>query len=293
MICRQPVHRHTSTFHQSFQPMIASPFQHLKPLFYKNTVLTHQVHHIPDRSNRHIFHQIIYIVHIPLHHLIKSLHQLISYRSAAEPFERIFTVRPVRINYRIRLGHQIFTLSPCIQIGHLVMIRHDYRKSHLLSISNLIHSCDSIITGNNRIDSVIQGPVDQHPVQSVPILDSVWNVRIHLAPQPGNSLLQYISRVHPIYIIIPDYPDRRPLTDLLRQNLHRLIHILHQHTIKKICNRSIQIKSNLLIRNHIPVPNQPRQNRRNPIPLPNPIKIRLLHRNKPLFHLISSSVHIS
>ena len=47
------------TLHQGVKPFILRCLQKLKSFFHKDSILSNQIHHIPDRGDRNIFHQVI------------------------------------------------------------------------------------------------------------------------------------------------------------------------------------------------------------------------------------------
>ena len=189
MIRVQPVHRHIGALHQRFQPLIAGPFQHLQSLFDKNPIFSTQVHHIPHRRDRHIFHQIIHILRIALHHFIQCFHQFICHRRSAKTLKRIFTILAVRVYDRICLWEQIFFLASRIQKRNLMVICHDHSQPPFFSVKNFLSCRDPIVTSNDRIDSVLQRTIDQITVQSVSVPDPVRNIRIHIGAESGKPLL--------------------------------------------------------------------------------------------------------
>ena len=189
------------------------------------------------------------------------------------------------INNRIRPGKDIFFLLVYLHIRYFMVVRHYDRKAVVLPVCNLIRCSDPVVTGDDRIDPVIDCPVDQINIKSVTVPDPVRNVCIHFCPQFRQPLLQNISRIHPIDVIIPDYPDPLLLTDFFREDFHRPVHIFHQHSVIEIRDRSIQIEINSFIPDNIPVADQPCKDRGDVIFLRNLIKVRFLHSDEPFFHI--------
>jgi len=120
-----------------------------------------------------------------------------------------------------------------------MVVRHDDGQSPLFPIGNLLRGRDSIVTSDNRVNPVLQRPVDQHLVQAVPVLDTVRNVGIHLRSQPHQAFLQNIGGINPVNVIIPDDADGRAFPHFPRQNLYRLVHVPHPHPIMQVGKRAI------------------------------------------------------
>ena len=193
------------------------------------------------------------------------------------------------IDHRIRPGQDIFLLPVHFHIRHFMMVRHNDRQSILLPVGDLLRCGDPVIAGNDRIDPVVDRTVDKINIQPVSILDPVRDVRIHVRPQSGQPLLQDVGGVYPVNIIVADHPDRLLFPDLFRENLHRPVHVLHQHSIVKIGDRAVQVEIDRLIPRDVPVADEPRKNRGNVILLRDRIEIRLLHRDEPSFHICCAS----
>ena len=196
--------------------MILRAFQHLHPLLYEDTIFTHQVHDVTHCGNSNIFHEIIHIIGILLHHIVKGFHQFVCNSRAAQALERISTVRTVRIYDSVRLRKKILFLPIHLHIRHFMMICHNNRQTVLLSVGNLFCCRDPVVAGYNRIDPVVKGTVNEHFIEPVPILDAVGNVRVHICAQSRQSLLQDVGGIDSVDIIVPDHPDRLILPDLLR-----------------------------------------------------------------------------
>ena len=120
-----------------------------------------------------------------------------------------------------------------------MVIRHDHGQPVLLPVCDLIRRGDPVVAGDDRIHAVVQRPVDEIDIQSISVLDPVRDVRVHMRAQPGQSFLQDVRRVHPVDVIISDNADLLLLPDFLRQDLHRLIHILHQHPVVQVGNGAV------------------------------------------------------
>ena len=285
MISIQPIHINARTFDQRFKPRILCTFEHLQPLFHKNTVLSGQIHHISNRRDRHIFHEVIHVFRISLHHVIKRFDQFICHRRTAQSLKRVLAVRPVRIDHSVRSWQYVFLLSVHFHIWHFMVIRHHDRQSVFFSVSNFLRRSDPVVTCYDRIDPVVDGPVDQVDIQSIPILDPIRNICIHVRPKFSQPLLENVCSIYPVYIIISDHPNTLLLTDFFRQDLYRPVHIFHQHSVIEIRDRSIQIEINSFIPDNIPVADQSRKDRGDVIFLRNLIKIRFLHSDEPFFHI--------
>ena len=166
-----------------------------------------------------------------------------------------------------------------------MMVRHDDRQSVFLSVSDLLRCGDPVIAGNDRIDPVVDRTVDEINIQPVSVFDPVRDIRIHVRPQSGQPLLQDVGCVYPVNIIVADHPDGFFLTDLLRKDLNRPVHILHQHPVIKIGDRAVQVEIDRVIPHDVPVADEPCQDRGNVILLRDRIEIRFLHRDEPSFHI--------
>ena len=120
-----------------------------------------------------------------------------------------------------------------------MVVRDDHSQAVLLPVCDLICSRDPIVTGDDRVHAVVQRTVDKIDIEAISVLDPVRNVCVHVSSQPGQPFLQDIRRIHPVNVVVPDDADLLLFLDLLRQDLHCLIHILHQHPIVQICDRAV------------------------------------------------------
>ena len=285
MIGVQPFRIDARALNEGFQPRIPGAPEHLQPLLDEDAVLPGQVHHIPHRGDGDIFHQIIHVFRVLLHHIVERFHQLVGYRRAAQPFERIGAVRLMRVNHRVRPWQYIFSLPVHLSIWHLMVVRDDDGQSVVLSVGNLFRRRDAVVTCNDGVNAVPDRAVDEVDIESVAVPDAVRDIGIHIRPQPGESLLQDISGVHSVDVIIPDDADRLFLPYLLRQNLHCPVHVLHQHPVREVRNGPVQVQLHRIVPQDVPVADEPRQDGRDVVFFCNPVEIRFLHRNKPSFHM--------
>ena len=115
-----------------------------------------------------------------------------------------------------------------------MMIRYDDRHAQFFAICNLICCCDSIITGNDRIHVGLQRPVDQVPVQTIPVLHTIRNVTVHISSEHPESLQKNIGRLDSINIIVSNDPDFCIFFYLFSKNRYCLVHILHQERIVQV-----------------------------------------------------------
>jgi len=293
MIRIQTFFINSCTFYQCFQSRILRSLKHLQSFFDKDPVLILQIHHVTDRCDCNIFNQIIQISGIFPHAFPQRLHQFICNRRATESLERIYTVLLLRIDHCIRWWKSVYLFSVYFIERDLMMIRYDDRHAQFFAICNLICCCDSIITGNDRIDSGIVSPVDQMPIQTISVTYAVRNITVHICPETFQPLQQNIRRIHTINIIISDHPDFLLLCNLFFQNVNRLIRIFHQHPIIQITDRSIQITFDCLFSDHIPVADQACQSRTNLIFLSYRFKICTFAQQNPSFHLSLSPLYLS
>ena len=114
------------------------------------------------------------------------------------------------------------------------MVCHDDGQPLLFSVRNLVPRGNSVVAGNDRVDPVFQRLVDQHPVQAEAVPDTVRNIRVHVRSQTGQTVLEDIRSVDPVDIIVADHPDTRMLPDLLSEDLHGPVHVLHLHPVVQI-----------------------------------------------------------
>ena len=142
-----------------------------------------------------------------------------------------------------------------------MVVCHDDGQPVLFPVGNLICRRNSVVTGNNRINFLVQRPINKHFIQAIPVSDTVRNICIHIRSQSGQTFLKNISGIYAVDIIISYHTYSFFFPDFLGQNIHSTIHILHKHAVIKICNRPIEIKVNLLIPDNISVPDQTGRNR--------------------------------
>ena len=113
-----------------------------------------------------------------------------------------------------------------ILLHDIVMVRDQHGKSQFLRQADLRHSGDSIVTGQDRIDSVLSRGADNGFIDSIAILDPVRNLIIHVSPDSRERPVKQVRRADAVYIVIPDYPDPFSLLRLLLQDLYCKIHVL-------------------------------------------------------------------
>ena len=178
MICRKSLHRHTGTFHQRPQSQIICAFQHLQTLFYKNTVLSDQIHNISDCRNCHILHQIIHIFDIFSTRAEQRLDQFICNSCSTQFFEWICTCLLFWINHCISGRQNISFFTFYLLIRNLMMICHYDRHPKTLSIRNLFSCRNSIITGDDCINIIVKCTINQISVQAISILHAVRYIDI-------------------------------------------------------------------------------------------------------------------
>ena len=65
-----------------------------------------------------------------------------------------------------------------------MVIRHHYRHTKFFCQMDLINGRDSIIAGQDRIDSGFCCLRDQMLIHAITIPDPVWNDKIRLCPDP-------------------------------------------------------------------------------------------------------------
>ena len=155
MIGIQIFHIDSSTFKQCLQPFIFRLFQHFQTRPDKNPVLSCQIYHIADRSDRDILDQIFCFCRIHLQFLQQYTHQFIGNPCSAKLFIWIIAVFLMWIDHRICCGDLINANTIFFFKFHFMMIRHDHRHPFFFSICNLLNCRDSIITGEDRINPIL------------------------------------------------------------------------------------------------------------------------------------------
>ena len=169
------------------------------------------------------------------------------------------------------------------------MVGNNDGHPHAFSVGNLILRRNPVITCNNRIDIIIQSPVDQINIQPVAIPDPVWNIIIHPGSKAGKPFQKNICGIDAINVIIPDNADALTFCDLLFQQIDSLVHVFHQHPVVQIRNGSVQVPVHRFLPDNIPVADQCRRPWMNMKPLPYFRKIAALSEQYPVFHLYSST----
>ena len=165
-----------------------------------------------------------------------------------------------------------------------MVVRHNDSQPVFLCIRDLLCRRDPIIAGHDRVNAIVDGPVDEQPIEPVPVFDPVRDICVHIRAESGQSFLEDISCIYAVDVIVPDHTDPHLLPDLLREDLHRPVHILHQHTVVQIRDRPVQIEVNGIIPDDIPVADQARHDRRDMVLLPDPVKVCFFHCDKPALH---------
>ena len=97
--------------------------------------------------------------------------------------------------------------------------------SKTFSVRDLAYRCNSIITGNDRINSRLICLLNQMIVDSVTIFHPVRYLKIHTATAACDSFVQNISRHYPINIVVAYDPDLFLFTDLLHQYIRQPVRI--------------------------------------------------------------------
>ena len=87
------------------------------------------------------------------------------------------------------------------------MIRNDHTHAQGICQLNLWCRGNSVITGDDHADTFPLSLFDQMFIQSISVMDSVGNRRIHLCTKHLKSFGQDVGRADSVHIIISDDPD--------------------------------------------------------------------------------------
>ena len=164
------------------------------------------------------------------------------------------------------------------------MIRHDNRHPEMFSISNLFCRRNSIVTGNQCINSIPICPLDQIHIQSISICDAVRNIAVCNSACFFQSFEENIRCIYPIDIIIANNADPFSICNFFPQNINRFSHIFHQHTVVQIHDRTVQITFYGCISNDISVTDQACESWTDSVFFPDSCKIRTFPQKCPTFH---------
>ena len=164
------------------------------------------------------------------------------------------------------------------------MIRNDHTHAQGICQLNLWCCSNSVITGDDHADTFPLRLFDQMFIQSVSVMDSVGNRRIHLCAKHLKPFGQDIRRADSVHIIIPDDPDMQTFLYRFQNLLHCPVHILKQPGRVAVLQFSIEKLPNLALFRQITVSKDPRCHRTDMKFLRPFIKICLLCSHIPFFH---------
>ena len=272
--------------HQSLQAWIARIWQTLQPLLHQNPVFPLQVHHIPHSCYGRQNHQFLQFFSWNPTPFIESRHQFIGHRRPAQFFKRITAVLLLGIHHSICRGNHRYPLIPFCLIGNIVMVGDNHSHSQLFGKPYLLSGGNTVITGDQKINSILSSLLHNMGIQPVTVGDSVGDIGIRIQPCPEKPLIQHRCGTNPVNIIISHNPHPLLLLNCFYYNSGCFLHILHQPGRGQISQLPFQIQPDILIIHHIPVSDNPGNHRINPKLLPDSVKIRPLSCNYPfLVHL--------
>ena len=164
------------------------------------------------------------------------------------------------------------------------MIRNDHTHAQGICQLNLWCRGNSVITGDDHANAFPLRLFDEMLVQSITVMNPVWDCRIHLCAKHLKPFGQDIRRADSVHIIIPDDPDMQTFLYRFQNLLHCPVHILKQPGRVAVLQFSIEELLNLALFRQIPVSKDPRRHRTDMKFLRPFIKICLLCSHIPFFH---------
>ena len=145
---------------------MGKPFQ---SFFYKNTVFSLKIHYISNCCNSSQFYKIFQFSLRDPAGFIESCHKLQCNYSTAESFFRVSAVRLLWIYNNICRRKNQLTAVFRFFIWNLMMVCYDHCHSFFFCHRNFIICCNSIVTGNDHINSICKCLLDQMLVNPVSI----------------------------------------------------------------------------------------------------------------------------
>ena len=167
------------------QPQILCVGNPLKPLLHHDPVLILELHHISHRSHSRQLHHFQPLLPGYPRPLIKNLDQLVGHHGPADLGKWVGAVPPLRV-YQGVCGRQQILLRAILQGPglNIMMVCHHHRHPKLLCQSDLGNGGNTIVAGENRIDSLRRGNADNGFIDPVSVLDPIRNLPVRLRPQP-------------------------------------------------------------------------------------------------------------
>ena len=109
-----------------------------------------------------------------------------------------------------------------------MVVSDNYRQATFLCIRDLCRSCNSIITGDDRVNPILHCFLDKLFMDSISIFDPVRNIGVRIRPQSLESFEQNAGRGNAVYIIIPDNPDFSVFFYFFLKDLHCFVHVFQK-----------------------------------------------------------------
>ena len=109
---------------------------------------------------------------------------------------------------------------------HCMVVCYENCHSKLLCMGDFLNRCNSVVTGDHSVYPILISLVDQVHIQTIAILNSVWNHIVHTRTCSFKCLHKNICRHHSVYIIVADYPDFGLVSYLLGKNVNQPLTIL-------------------------------------------------------------------
>ena len=145
---------------------------------------------------------------------------------------------------------------------HLMMICHDHGHTGLFGGPQGPRSRYAVITGQDRINPAVSCLPDQTFIDSVSVADPVGKPGIRRGPAGPQYRDQYVGGTDPVHIIVPDDTDGFPLADPILQQADGPVHIRQEIRIMQHVHGPVQVAPGRFHPDHIPVADDPCQNRR-------------------------------
>ena len=165
-----------------------------------------------------------------------------------------------------------------------MVVGDDHGHAKPLPTGDLLRRGNAVVAGENGIHPFPVSPLHKLYVQPIAIPDPVRDVAIHLCPKPFQAFQQDVSGVHPVNIIVTDHPDLLSFTYLLPQDIHRPVHIPHQHPVIEIRDGPVEITLHLVLSHNLPVPDEAGQTGTDPKMSSHGLEISAFSQQHPSFH---------
>ena len=155
MIGCDPFTSQAVCLNESAKSLILCSWKPSQPFLYNNAVFPLKIHHISHSCHRCRFGKFQDLISVNSICLIKSPDQFPCNHGSTDIFVWIWTARLFRIDHCICFRNNPFPPFIRVSIRDFMMIRYNHCHTLFLCLLNFRRRCNSVVTGNDRIDSVL------------------------------------------------------------------------------------------------------------------------------------------